>query len=323
MRSAIISGVFAVSLRCGLLAGIAAGPFLAWASPAAAEPCARSLNDYPPPPTETATLTCTCGLPRGGLLLDLSDLTDELTDPNAPRPYEGTLLQTIGGVAGSWTFASGSNICIAARHAGLIADPDFGAEIRLAVSPGCDAYEGSLRNGVESRAAGPARRSFHFPAVSGGGCPGSADYLPKRLVLGRFAETWTAVTSSRADGTWSCSVYSRAADSDAADGLWLLAFDNHVRFDPAEDIAAGTRVTVAVDGISFPMALRNGYSFVPLSIAPVARALGTGAEVAITVKSSQGPSPTHRFPLQGFTDAYARIAEECGFDASAVLGGRP
>lgn len=323
MPATMIWGVFAASLRRFLLAGIAAGTFAAWASPAAAEPCARTLNDYPPPPSETATLTCTCGPPLGGFLLDLSDLTDELADPNAPRPFEGTLLQTIGGVAGSWTFAPGSNICIAARHAGLIADPDFGAEIRLAVSPGCDAYEGSLRNGVESKSAGPAKRSFHFPAVSGGGCPGSADYLPKRLILGRFAETWTAVASSRADGTWSCSVYSRAADSDAEDGLWLLAFDNHVRFDPAEDIAAGTRVTVAVDGISFPMALRNGYSFVPLSIAPVARAFGIGAEVAITVKSGEAPSPTHRFPLQGFSDAYARIAEECGFDASAVLGGRP
>jgi hypothetical protein len=81
-------------------------------------------------------------------------------------------------------------------------------------------------------------------------------------------------------------------------------------------------VTVAVDGISFPMALRNGYSFVPLSIAPVARALGTGAEVAITVDSGGDPTK-HRFPLTGFADAYARIAEECGFDASAVLGGRP
>lgn len=322
MRATIRSGMFAASMGRFLLAGIAAGTFAAWASPATAEPCARSLNDYPPPPSDTATLTCTCGPPRGGLLLDLSDLTDELADPDAPRPYEGTLLQTIGGVAGSWTFAPGSNICIAARHAGLIPDPDFGAEIKLAVSPGCDVYEGSVRNGVESKSAGPARRSFHFPAVSGGGCPGSADYLPKRLVLGRFAETWTAVASPRNDGTWSCSVYSRAADSAAGDGLWLLAFDSHVRFDPAADIAAGTRVTIDVDGIVFPMALRNGYSFVPLSIAPVARALGAGAEVAITVLSNGG-STRHRFPLAGFADAYARIAEECGFDPKAVLGTRP
>lgn len=312
-----------MSLRCGLLAGIAAGAFAAWAPPAAADPCGRTLNDYPPPSSETAALTCTCGPPRDGLLLDLSELTNELADPNAPQPYAGTLLQTVGGVAGSWTFAPGSNICIAARHAGLIVDPEIGAEIRLAVSAGCDAYEGSVRNGVESQAAGPAVRSFYFPAVSDGGCPGSPGYLPDRLVLGRFAETWTAVTSPRDDGTWSCSVYSRAADSDGEDGLWLLVFDNHVRFDPAADIAEGTRVTVAVDGVLFPMALRNGYAYVPLSIAPVARALGTGAEVAITVDSSEGPSPTHRFPLQGFADAYARIAEECGLDPSAVLGGEP
>ena len=312
-----------MSLRGCLLAAMAMAGLAASASPAAAEPCARTLNDYPPPPGETATLTCTCGPPRGGFVLDLSDLTDELADPDAPKPYPGTLLQTIGGVAGSWTFAPGSNICIAARHAGLIADPEIGAEIRLAVSAGCNAYEGSVRNGVASKAAGPAGRSFHFPAVSDGGCPGSPGYLPDRLVLGRFAETWTAVASPRSDGTWSCSVYSRAAGSAADDGLWLLVFDDQLRFDPAADIAAGTRVTVAVDGILFPMALRNGHAYVPLSIGPVARALGTGAEVAIAVRSSEGASRSHRYPLGGFADAYARIAEECGFDPSAVLGARP
>lgn len=309
-------------LRCWLLAAMAMAGLAAAAPPAAAEPCARTLNDYPPPPGATATLICTCGPPLGGFVLDLSDLTDELAGPDAPKPYPGTLLQTIGGVAGSWTFTPGSNICIAARHAGLIADPEIGAEVRLAVSAGCDAYEGSVRNGVASKAAGPAGRSFHFPAVSGGGCPGDPGYLPERLVLGRF-DSWSAVASSRSDGTWSCSVYSRAAGSAAKDGLWLLVFKDHLRFDPAVDIAAAARVTVAVDGILFPMALRNGHAFVPLSIAPVARALGTATEVAIAVRSGDAPPPTHRFPLRGFADAYARIAEECGFDPSAVLGPRP
>ncbi|MEZ5670715.1 MAG: LCCL domain-containing protein [Alphaproteobacteria bacterium] len=312
-----------MNVRLALLAALIAGSCASWARSAAADPCARTLNDYPPPPSETATLTCTWGPPRGGLLLDLSELTDELAAPDAPQPYEGTLLQTIGGVAGSWTYAAGSNICMAARHAGLIPEPEFGAEIRLAIAPGCERYEASARNGIESQAAGPDRRSFFFPAVSDGGCPGTAAYRPDRLVLGRYADTWTAVTSPRDDGSWSCSAYSRAAESDPDDGLWLLVFDNHIRFDPADDIAEDTRVTIAIDGTTFPMALRNGYAFVPLSIAPVARALGTGAEVAVTVDTGTGAPATHRFPLQGFADAFGRIAAECGFDPAAVLGEHP
>lgn len=296
----------------------AALALLALGTAAVASPCAPTLTAYPPPPDHTVTLTCTCGPPSGGLL-DLSELT-EVLDPDAPEPFPGTLQQRIGGVIGSWTYADTSNICFAAQHAGLIQDPDFGAEITVSVAEGCATYEGSVHNGITTHGGGPRELSFYFADVSDGACPGEPGYQPDRVRLGQF-DGWIAVTYPRDGGDWGCLAYRRAIDAET--GLWLYAYANHIRFAPNAAIAEDARVILAIDDFRFPMAVRDGYAFVPTSIDAVARRLGTGTELAVTVTPDDGSAATHLFPLAGLVDAYARMAAECGFDPPVIAAGTP
>lgn len=308
-------------MKCTLTLAVASmAAMLSFAS-AQAAPCEWTLESYPLPPSNDVKLDCTCGPPSGGMLLDLSELMDELADPDEPEPYPGTLLQTIGGVAGTWTYSMGSNICMAAQHAGLIADPDFGAEVRIAPAPGCDSYEGSTRNGINSQNSGSSARSFYFPEVSDGACPGEDGYLPERIVLGRFADTWTAAQRPRSDGTWRCSAYSRAAGSDPDERHWLHMLHDHLRYVPGTDIPDDARVTITIGDVRWPMAVRDGQAFIPTSIAIVARALATGSSLTLTVERGDDSEPESLdYPLTGLTDAYVSMAEACGFDPSALLG---
>lgn len=79
---------------------------------------------------------------------------------------EATLNCTPGGKPGAiWgtdTYTADSNICTAAVHAGLITVADGGG-VRIAVTPGQDAYEASEANGITSSPYGPYALSFTFP----------------------------------------------------------------------------------------------------------------------------------------------------------------
>ena len=305
------------TISCAIGLAIAAGLLLIGTMGIAqASPCAPTLTAYPPPPDYTATLTCTCGPPRGGIL-DLSELTESL-NPDAPEPFEGTFQQQIGGVIGSWTYADTSNICFAAQHAGLIPDPDFGAEITVSVSAGCQTYEGSVHNRITTHDGGPRELSFYFSKVSDGTCPGENGHVPDRVQLGQFGDGWTAVTYPRDNGEWGCLAYERARDAET--GLWLYAYPNHIRYAPNAEIDEESRVVMTIDDVDFPMALRNGYAYIPTSIGPVGRRLAGGTEMAVTVTPEDGPAATHHFSLAGLTDVYRRMAQECGFDASDILG---
>lgn len=153
-----------------------AAPFLAMIllSPlghgALAVPCEGKFINYP---DDLSEVLCTCG-PAGATILNLDELTEELTE--GPQPFEGTLLQTIGGIIGSWTYRADSNICKAAAHAGLIEDLNFGGEVLVRRAPGCPSYEGGEENGWTSIDAQGGNASFYFPALSNGACPGRAGY---------------------------------------------------------------------------------------------------------------------------------------------------
>lgn len=155
------------ALAMAFLSTTLGGP--AWAL----EPCPPKFFAFG---DAAAKVTCTCGPPRG-LTLGLDELTEEL---GAPKPdYYGTLEQTIGGIYGTWTYTDESNVCKAAAHAGLYIDPDKGAKITVQGAPGCPSYEGSRQNGWLSYAAGASARSYFFPTLTQGRCPGEDGYADR------------------------------------------------------------------------------------------------------------------------------------------------
>ena len=121
------------------------------------------------------TVSCTCGPPGDVSLAEaLGELTEELGVE--PPKYQGTIIQTVGSAQGTWTYAPGSNICMAAIHAGLIPSLEEGGIVRFAASPGCQRYEGSAQNDIETADRGTAANSYYFPALTGGTCPGDKGY---------------------------------------------------------------------------------------------------------------------------------------------------
>ena len=68
---------------------------------------------------------------------------------------------TIHTIWGTDIYTSDSSICTAAVHSGLINAKD-GGEITIRIAPGDDSYQGTKRNGVESRRYGSWGASFIF-----------------------------------------------------------------------------------------------------------------------------------------------------------------
>ncbi len=300
-------------------AAIAIATVLA-AGTAYAAPCEQTMQAYGEPPREDATLTCTCGPPQGGFLGALTEALDEI-DGEVVERYPGTLLQTMGAAWGTWTYSYDSNICMAAQHVGLIADPDVGAEVQVQVAPGCETYVPSVRNGMETRDRGSFDRSFFFPAVSDGGCPGTDSYRPSRLDLGTYGADgqWLAIALPRNDGSWRCSVYGRAAGSDPDQGLWLQVNDEALRYRPDTPLDDEAQARLLFDGTAtlLPLAVRRGEAFMPL-YAPLAATLAATMElqIALTLPGAED-AVTLVWPLDGFTEAFDRAARECNVPALA------
>ncbi|MEN9578215.1 MAG: hypothetical protein RJA70_1224 [Pseudomonadota bacterium] len=73
-----------------------------------------------------------------------------------------------GPVWGSETYTTDSVICTAARHAGAIGEA--GGEVTMKALSGCDAYKGSVKNGVTTSDWGNFGSSFYFVGNGDGKC---------------------------------------------------------------------------------------------------------------------------------------------------------
>lgn len=73
-----------------------------------------------------------------------------------------------GAVWGSGTYTTDSAICAAALHAGAVTAA--GGVVKMKVTPGCSAYEGSQKNGVVTAPWGSFGGSFHFVGLGSGQC---------------------------------------------------------------------------------------------------------------------------------------------------------
>ncbi len=76
--------------------------------------------------------------------------------------------QLKGSVWGSGIYTTDSSICKAAVHAGAI--PATGGKVTLKADKGCNAYAGSLGNGIKSSKWGAYQMSFVFPGHGSGVC---------------------------------------------------------------------------------------------------------------------------------------------------------
>lgn len=74
-----------------------------------------------------------------------------------------------GSVWGSGPYTSDSNICVAARHAGMIGAS--GGQVEVFAAPGQAAYTGTMANGVQSANWGSYGSSFEFKRGSVGLAP--------------------------------------------------------------------------------------------------------------------------------------------------------
>ena len=90
--------------------------------------------------------------------------------------------QFSGAVWGTSTYTEDSSLCLAALHAGAVART--GGMLTVQHTAGCNAYNGTVRNGVATTDYGPWSASFFFPSVGNGACFGAPQH-PQRSRPGR------------------------------------------------------------------------------------------------------------------------------------------
>ncbi len=117
---------------------------------------------------------------------------------------------TGGSVWGSGPYTADSDICTAARHAGVIGEA--GGALELSAAPGQDGYEGSQANGVTTSNWGSYGQSFAIRPVSAASATGPGPSGPSCDVIPGDAERFTCTCDVRASGSvWGSGPYT--ADS--------------------------------------------------------------------------------------------------------------
>lgn len=91
------------------------------------------------------------------------NLADKATDLGSRVTVVCSKNGNAGSVWGTGTYTTDSSVCTAGVHAGLITFED-GGTIVAEITPGADAYTGSIANGVTTSEYGPYASSFTFPA---------------------------------------------------------------------------------------------------------------------------------------------------------------
>ena len=94
-----------------------------------------------------------------------ADFPDEST---APEHACTCAAGAAGSVWGDGPYTRDSVLCAAAVHAGAI--PPSGGKIVVKPAPGCQAYKGTIKNGVTTTAFGPYEGSFYFPSKGSAKC---------------------------------------------------------------------------------------------------------------------------------------------------------
>lgn len=146
---------------------------------------------------------------------------------------------------------------------------------------------------------------------------------PGRVELGRFGDgAWHAASVVHEDGGISCLVYALPADADSERGLWLFVYPTHLRFSPEQPLPRQEFLNITAGDMTLPMAVNRGMGFVPMTFPLFARAVGSAASltVHIGVRRPVDAQEHLTWSMDGFAEAFGRIADACGFDPSPVLG---
>lgn len=153
---------------------------------------------------------------------------------------------------------------------------------------------------------------------------GSALAQSSEISLGWYEDNWEATTFPSGDGGWDCSVDSRADNWSDADGAWVFVFPTFLQFSPNTGLPMDGIGSVTVDNSApIPMDIYDGQvGFVAdADDLPLLQAIAQGETMTIEVWSQAHPNEIEEYiySLNGFREAYLRIASECQFDPAEVL----
>jgi hypothetical protein len=141
--------------------------------------------------------------------------------------------------------------------------------------------------------------------------------------LGWYEDNWEATTFELSDGSWGCSVDSRADNFPDADGTWVFVYPDSLQFAPNTGVPPDGVASVSVDNNApIPMFISGGSGYVAdEDNLPLVQALAHGTQMTIEVWTESRPNEIveYVYSLNGFRESYLRIASQCQFDPSPVL----
>jgi hypothetical protein len=146
---------------------------------------------------------------------------------------------------------------------------------------------------------------------------------PGLVELGSYGDGgWHAATVAHENGDISCVVYARAGDAGPERGLWLYIYPSHLRFTPEQPLDSQEFININAGDMTMPMAVSRGVGFVPLTYPMFAQAVGSASTLTLHlgVRRPVDAQEFFSWSMDGFREAFSRIAAECAFDPAPVLG---